>query len=167
MKTCSECRESFPRTADYFPRHRARPDGLCCYCFACHRVLNRKAYYARMECEAERVKYAQRQRENHRIRTERASGTLAVAKSQTTAMGAYIGPSKVEVVDAEPLREFIRTAFPDTNANALAAKIAFAISDRRLRDLLNGQPKIELDTADRFFTVGLGRPDLLNATYPI
>lgn len=84
-----------------------------------------------------------------------------------TVAGAYTGPSRTEVVDAEPLRAYIRHEFPGVNANELAIEIGYAVPDRRLREVLNGQERIELDTVDRFFTVGLGRPDVLNDVYPL
>lgn len=81
---------------------------------------------------------------------------------------AYKGPSCAEVVDVAPLLAFIDDRFPGLTPSEVAREIGYAVSERRLRAVFyEGQMTMELDTVDRFLTQGLGRPDLLNAIYPV
>ena len=53
-KRCTKCGEYFPRTAEYFSRHKGRPDGLDGWCKACTREKDRARYAANPERERER-----------------------------------------------------------------------------------------------------------------
>lgn len=109
------------------------------------------------------------QRMTYRLRRERAgTGSLEAQRNYPATYDPYRGPSCGEVVDVAPFRSYLRTEYPDMNANQVAVAIGYAVSDRRLREILNsGTTTIELDTVDRFFTRGLARPDLLNVIYPM
>jgi hypothetical protein len=86
----------------------------------------------------------------------------------TTVPDNYTAPSKVETVPAEPLRVYLEKRFPNYDASAMLLAVRGAVSDKGLRRLFNDRvPTIELDFADRLLTLGLGRPDLLNALYPV
>ena len=89
--------------------------------------------------------------------------------AHVTKYDAYEDPRWWEVgVDAEPLVTYLRDTFPGWSAWDIYQQTHHAVSDRLLRALLDGdRPRLALDSVDRFLTIGLGRPDLLNALYPM
>jgi hypothetical protein len=78
---------------------------------------------------------------------------------------AYRPPSAHDGVDARPFITWLSTTFAGWEPGELAQLLG--IPDRRIRELLSGQPRVTLDLVDRALTLGLGRPDLLNDLYPV
>lgn len=92
----------------------------------------------------------------------------SLARAHRTKFDAYRKPTRVEVVAPEPLLEFIGARFDGWESYEIAAMTGQAVSERWLSRLIRERPAVvELDAVDRFLTLGLGRPDLLNDLYPI
>jgi len=79
----------------------------------------------------------------------------------------YRPPSKADVVPAEPLLRYLRHAFHGWKPGEITSAHGGVIG-RRLLEAFNGrQDMLDLDAVDRFLTIGMGRPDLLNELYPL
>lgn len=79
----------------------------------------------------------------------------------------YRPPSKAEMVSAEPLRDYLKRTFYGWNAGEISTAHGQLMHRRILAVLSGEQDRIELDAVDRFLTLGLHRPDLLNDLYPL
>lgn len=70
-----------------------------------------------------------------------------------------------EILDAGPFVEWLTREFPRTSVRELS--YALKVPERHLQALKAGEEaRVSLDFVDRAVTVGLGRPDILNALYP-
>jgi hypothetical protein len=105
---------------------------------------------------------------NYRIGLRGRAGTTP--RQVSAQFGGYIPPGRHrERLPAEPLVEFFKRWFPvEWSEYEIAGRSRGTLHSRTVRNLLAGlQTEVELSHVDRFFTVGLGRPDLLNAVYPM
>lgn len=104
---------------------------------------------------------------NYRIDHHLRTGTTLTRRAQ---FGAYEAPKRhQDTLPAEPLVEFLRRWFPDDwTTGEIASYSKGTLHTRGIHNLLTGaQTEVELAHVDRFFTIGLGRPDLMNAVYPV
>jgi hypothetical protein len=169
LKRCSRCLT--PKPLDHFPRDSRTADQRHSWCRPCMNDYRRE-WLARNPHQQQRRRDGARRR-YHAHREDRVIAARINRRDKKPTrlqtkhtVEPYRPPSCVEVVDAEPFRDFLAVMYPGMNAGEIATLIAFAVSDRRLREIFRGAATVELDTVDRFFTRGLGRPDLLNAVYP-
>jgi hypothetical protein len=106
-----------------------------------------------------------KRRIGHRIKREREAGTLELRRGHRGSED-YETPTHVsDLVDAGPLREFVREAFPGVGTVQLAAILLMDCTNAQ-RIFEGGQQHVTLFVVDRALTHGLGRPDLLNVLYP-
>jgi hypothetical protein len=172
-RVASSCR---PCRRVYVAEYRARPDVR-----ARNRALARKRHRERMATDA-RYREAKRRwgleasaRRDRDERNEAARfqywknvGERPRAKAMFPSRQHWHRPTRVEVVAPEPLLEFIGARFDGWESYEIAALAGNAVSERWLSRLIRERPAVvELDAVDRFLTLGLGRPDLLNDLYPI
>jgi hypothetical protein len=102
-----------------------------------------------------------------RIRKGQRRDSEAPSSTRRWAIAAHRAPSKAETVSADPLRRYVLARFPGWTLHEIAEVTGRSVSDKLLsRVLREHAATIELDVADRFLTLGLGRPDLLLALYP-
>jgi hypothetical protein len=80
--------------------------------------------------------------------------------------GAYTGPSGPATrLDAAPLRAWLQQAFAHLGTHDIAVQCR--VCDRAIYELLvTREPTVSLTRADLILT-GAGRPDVLNALYPV
>jgi hypothetical protein len=105
---------------------------------------------------------------NYRIGYRLRTGTTS--RQSPATFGGYIPPARHrDMLPAEPLVEFFKRWFPvEWTEYEIAGRSRGTLHSRTVRNLLVGlQTEVELSHVDRFFTFGLGRPDLLNAVYPM
>lgn len=93
-------------------------------------------------------------------------GGAALTREGTPIVGAYRGKAEAdEIVDAGPFVEWFTREFPRTSVRELS--YALKVPERHLQALKAGEgATVSLDFVDRAVTLGLGRPDILNALYP-
>jgi hypothetical protein len=171
---CRPCRRARTKRA-----HDARmktPEGL-----AEVRAYQRRKQATYRERHPERERKA-RQRRWSRIKADaprhdqlnvnrridaRLMGITAEGQRTRVATDAYRPPySTEELVDAEPLIRFLRDAFPGADHIALA-EVLDANTTMMMRLVSGRQPQVALHVVDRMLTVGLRRPDLVAALYPL
>jgi hypothetical protein len=167
---CRPCRRAY--VEEYRARPEVRARGL---------ALARERHRARMATDPEyraKKRRAARRASKRRDRDERNeaarfyywknAGERPRAKARFPTRQHYQKPTRVEVVEPEPLLEFIGARFDGWNCYEIAALAGDAVSERWLSRLMLDRPAVvELDAVDRFLTLGLGRPDLLNDLYPV
>lgn len=172
-RVASACR---PCRRVYVAAYRARPDVR-----ARNKVLARERHRARMATDpvyrekkrrqgAETSARRDRDERNEAARFQywKNAGERPRAKAMFPSRQHYRKPTRVEVVTPEPLLEFIGARFDGWESYEIAALAGEAVSERWLSRLIRERPPVvELDAVDRFLTLGLGRPDLLNDLYPI
>lgn len=96
----------------------------------------------------------------------RYRGENAPSRFWSTANGAWTGGAHIEeIVDTTPFVEFLDAVYPDASSEQLES--IFGIPSTRFRELRRGKGNVSLDLIDRAFTIGLGRPDLVAALYPL
>jgi hypothetical protein len=167
---CRPCRRV------YVAEYRARPEVRARNLAAArerHRVrmatdANYRAKKRRAGAEASRRRDPEERNEAARFQYWKNVGERPRAKAMFPSRQHYRRPTRVEVVTPEPLLDFIGARFDGWESYEIAAVAGEAVSERWLSRLLRERPAVvELDAVDRFLTLGLGRPDLLNDLYPI
>lgn len=79
------------------------------------------------------------------------------------AVGGYDADSR-EWVDAQPMLDFLDAAFGAIEPRDLA--VMLKVESHRITHLRE-QKRVSISVVDHVLTAGLGRPDLLNALYPM
>jgi hypothetical protein len=122
----------------------------------------------RQGAEASKRRDREERNEAERFYYWKKAGDRPRARSMIPTRQHYRKPARAEVVTPEPLLEFIGARFDGWNCYEIAALAGDAVSERWLSKLMLERPAVvELDAVDRFLTLGLGRPDLLNDLYPV
>jgi hypothetical protein len=139
-------------TEDQRRRYQADPEK--------HRAYQR-AYRAKLK-EQEPERYGELFLIPRRFRREnRPAQFVGHAKFEP-----YRPPSCVDSVPAEPFRVWLERTFAGWTLEEIARAAGYSLPVRRLYGVLHEQDTVSLDAVDRFCTVGLGRPDVVNVLYP-
>jgi hypothetical protein len=84
----------------------------------------------------------------------------------SVANGAWHPGAHLEsIVPADPFLAYLGDAFPEASPEQL--EDLTGIPSRRFREFTYGKAVVSLDLVDRALTLGLGRPDLVAALYPL
>ena len=169
LKMCARCRT--PKTLEEFPKAPRMTDGRHSYCRACMNEYRREWLKANPDKRAQRRANARRR--YREIKAERVTAARIGRRGRNgntrtqrkNTIEPYLPVSCKDVVPAAPFAQYVGELFPGWTPGELA--VLLAIPERRVRDLLEyGAEAVTLDLVDRALTIGLGRPDVLNALYP-
>ena len=155
-KVDAEVRESFRQARAKWLSKAYRDEDRRLALNAQTRERNRRRMESLREDPAAYEDYVSIRRMDARLRT----GAVA---TKPQAVGAWRRTRND--LPAEPLLAWLASAFPGETAEQLEARTG--VNAKRFRDIRAGQMSVDLATVDRIFTLGLGRPDLVAALYPV
>lgn len=172
---CKACAREFARETNARQRNRDRPyDGRKPSMTREQALARRREQYAarmaRIAADPEKLaEWRESVRLKEKLRRERHGAKSYPPRRKwrdgRKVAGSWCPPSALETVDPAPFIAYLDRAFVGWTREELARVIG--VPSRRLRDWGDQGMRAELDAIDRALTKGLGRPDLLNALYPV